>query len=191
MNNQWNISKVRYITWCAVFCALGALLPQAAHVFGAASGQMLLPMHIPAMLAGFLLGPAAGVITGVASPVLSSLITGGAMPILIKVPFMMIEVGAYGLCCGLFYKLFASRKLPEPISLFLSLLAAQVVGRAVNVLSTLAAVRLLGVTHKAVSVSAAIASIGAGIPGIVIQWFFIPAVVLTLNAAVLHRRNRQ
>ena len=176
------MKRTRYITWCAVFCALGALLPQAFHIFGAAAGQVLLPMHIPAMLAGFLLGPAAGFLTGVISPVLSNLITGGTMPILIKVPFMMLEVGAYGAFCGLFsQKIFTRFRLPEPIPTVLTVLAAQIVGRAVNLLCTWFAVQALGVTHPAVSVGAAVASIGAGLPGIVIQLLFIPVLVLTLK----------
>lgn len=69
-------TKAQYVTYCALFCALGALLPQAFHAFGALSGTVFLPMHIPAMMAGFLLGPVAGVVTGIISPILSCLITG-------------------------------------------------------------------------------------------------------------------
>lgn len=176
------MKNTRYITWCAVFCALGALLPQAFHIFGAAAGQVLLPMHIPAMAAGFLLGPLAGGITGVVSPLLSNLITGGSMPILIKVPFMMVEVAAYGVFCGIFSrKVFANTRLPEPVSVVLSVLAAQAAGRAVNIICTMFAVNVLGVTNKAVSVAAAAASIVSGIPGIIIQLIFIPALVVVLS----------
>ena len=151
-------------------------MPQAFHIFGAAAGQVLLPMHIPAMAAGFLLGPLAGGITGVVSPLLSNLITGGSMPIL------MVEVAAYGVFCGIFSrKVFANTRLPEPVSVVLSVLAAQAAGRAVNIICTMFAVNVLGVTNKAVSVAAAATSIVSGIPGIIIQLIFIPTLVVVLG----------
>ncbi len=184
-------TKLQYITYCALFCALGALLPQAFHFFGAVSGQVFLPMHIPAMAAGFIMGPLAGVITGVISPVLSFLLTGGSMPILIKVPFMMFEVGTYGLFCGLIYRMFSHTPLPELAKSICTVLVAQFAGRTVNLLCTLFAVKILGVTHKAVSLAAAFASIGTGLPGIVIQLVFLPALMLTLKRISTYRTQNR
>ncbi len=184
------MKKIHTITTLAVFCALGALLPQAFHLFGAMSGQVFLPMHIPAMLAGFLMGPVSGLITGLVSPILSNLITGGSMPILIKVPLMMAEVGAYGLFCGVFSrKVFTGKRLSMPIAVFCSLLSAQILGRAVNILCTVGMVRIFGITHKAVSAAAAFASIGTGLPGIVIQWLFVPTAVLALKKILQRSRK--
>ena len=170
-NTAKSFTKAQYITYCALFCALGALLPQAFHAFGNLSGTIFLPMHIPAMAAGFLLGPLAGLITGILSPLLSCLITVGTMPIPIKMPFMMFEIGTYGVVCGVLYRLFARFRLPG----------------LVNLLCTLFAVKILGITAKPVSLAAAIASIGTGVPGIVIQLVFLPMLMLTLTQIRKHK----
>lgn len=183
-------TKAQYVTYCALFCALGALLPQAFHAFGALSGTVFLPMHIPAMMAGFLLGPVAGVVTGIISPILSCLITGGGMPIPVKVPFMMLEIGTYGLFCGFIYRAFTRTPLPEIAKTVFTVLTAQFAGRFVNILCTVFAVNVLGVTHKAVSLAAAVGSIGTGLPGIVIQLLFLPALMVTLKRIHLHREHR-
>ena len=172
-------TKAQYVTYCALFCALGALLPQAFHAFGALSGTVFLPMHIPAMMAGFLLGPVAGVVTGIISPILSCLITGGGMPIPVKVPF-----------CGFIYRAFTRTPLPEIAKTVFTVLTAQFAGRCVNILCTVFAVNVLGVTHKAVSLAAAVGSIGTGLPGIVIQLLFLPALMVTLKRIHLHREHR-
>lgn len=175
------MTKSQYLTRCALFCALGALLPQAFHCFGAVSGQAFLPMHLPAMCAGLLLGPTAGAITGLVSPLLSYLLTGGSMPILIKVPFMMLEVATYGAAAAVAFRLFGRVCRPCFVRTLLAVLCAQLAGRLVNVLTTVMAVYVLGVTHKAVTMTAALASIGAGFPGIVIQLLFLPTFLVTLQ----------
>ena len=186
-NEAKAFTKAQYITYCALFCALGALLPQAFHAFGSLSGTVFLPMHIPAMAAGFLLGPLAGLITGILSPLLSWLLTGGTMPIFIKMPFMMFEIGTYGVLCGVLYRLFARLRLPVLVKSVFTVLGAQIAGRLVNLLCTLFAVKILGITAKPVSLAAAVASIGTGIPGIVIQLVFLPMLMLALTQLRKHK----
>ncbi len=179
------MSKTRFITLTAVFCALGALLPQAFHIFGETAGKVFLPMHIPAMLAGLIVSPVSGLVCGLLSPVLSFLITGGAMPILIKVPFMMLETGAYGLFCGLFsQKVFSKARIADIIINIVSVFIAQIAGRIINAAGVLAAVNIFGVTHKGVSLVAVYAALTAGIPGIVIQLVLIPALAVVQKKAV-------
>ena len=79
-----------------------------------------------------------------------------------------------------FRKILVRIKLPQLLNAVLAVLASQIAGRVINVLCTMFAVQVLGVQHKAVSVAAAVGSIGAGLPGIVIQLLFIPALVVTL-----------
>lgn len=186
-NTAKSFTKAQYITYCALFCALGTLLPQAFHVFGNLPGTIFLPMHIPAMAAGFLLEPLAGLITGILSPLLSCLITVGTMPIPIKMPFMMFEIGTYGVVCGVLYRLFARFRLPVLVKSVFTVLGAQIAGRLVNLLCTLFAVKILGITAKPVSLAAAIASIGTGVPGIVIQLVFLPMLMLTLTQIRKHK----
>ena len=179
------MSKTRFITLTAVFCALGVLLPQAFHVFGESAGKVFLPMHIPAMLAGIIVSPLSGFVCGLISPILSFVVTGGAMPILIKVPFMMLEIGAYGLFCGLFsQKVFSKNRIADIIVNVISVFAAQIAGRVVNAAGVLAAVYVFGVTHKGVSLGAVLAALTAGVPGIIIQLFLVPALAVLLKKAV-------
>ena len=92
-----------YATIVSIIMAV--LAPQIAHVLGRAFGvekaigEIILPMHFPVILVGVLAGPYAGLITGLMGPLASSLLTG--MPAMVKLPFMMIELGAYGFVAGL------------------------------------------------------------------------------------------
>ena len=76
-------------------------LPQIIHVIGAVSGmgtslgEALLPMHLPIILAGLLGGSYVAGIAGLLSPLLSFALTG--MPTSAMLPFMMIELCAYGI----------------------------------------------------------------------------------------------
>lgn len=186
-NTAKSFTKAQYITYCALFCALGALLPQAFHAFGNLSGTIFCLCTFPAWQPGFLLGPLAGLITGILSPLLSCLITVGTMPIPIKMPFMMFEIGTYGVVCGVLYRLFAHFRLPVLVKSVFTVLGAQIAGRLVNLLCTLFAVKILGITAKPVSLAAAIASIGTGVPGIVIQLVFLPMLMLTLTQIRKHK----
>ncbi len=164
--------KVRKLVLCGLFCALGVLLPQVFHMFGAAAGMTFLPMHIPVLMAGLTIGPVCGLITGVVSPVLSCLFTG--MPAPLKLPFMVFELAAYGLFSGLFYK--GGRSLGR---IYLSLASAQLAGRVVNALCTLAAVYLFHI--EKISVLSVWTSVVTGVPGIVIQLVFIPPLVMAVQ----------
>ncbi len=147
------------------------ILPQLFHAIGAVSGTgkavgtALFPMHIPVILAGFIGGPAVGAIAGILSPVISFAIS--SMPAAAILPFMMIELGVYGLTAGLI----SGVKMNN----FAQLVIVQLAGRAVRALAILAAVYLFG------STTVAVASIGglftSGLFGIILQWAFIPFAV--------------
>ena len=72
-------------------------LPWFVHLAGM-PGPVLLPMHFAAILAGLALGPAAGLLNGLAAPVVSVLLTG--LPPAGMVPVMAVEVAAYGGLAG-------------------------------------------------------------------------------------------
>lgn len=80
-------------------------LPQIVHVIGAVSGmgtslgEIFLPMHLPIILMGFLVGPYAAGTAGLLSPLISFALTG--MPSSVMLPFMMIELCVYGICAGM------------------------------------------------------------------------------------------
>lgn len=175
------MKKTKYLTQSALFSALGALLPQAFHIFGAQAGKTLLPMHIPAMIAGIVLGKGGGTAVGILSPILSSLLTGGAMPAAVNVPFLCAEIGAYGFFCGFFSKITAKKHISNAFALTASVFLSQICGRAVKFICVLLSALVLGINHPSASISAAAISMASGIPGAVLQLFAVPSAVIVLR----------
>lgn len=157
----------------AAFAAIvGAVaVPQIFHVLGAASGlgtslgETFLPMHLPIILAGLLAGPYAGAIAGFFGPLASFALTG--MPGAVMLPFMMIELCAYGLFAGLLRNV----KLPT----IAKVLAVQTAGRAVRAAAILISVYAFG--NEAVNVAVIWKSISAGLFGLALQWALIPLII--------------
>lgn len=155
--------SVKQISLSALFISLGIVIPFLFHQFGLA-GRIFLPMHLPVFFAGILIGPLSGVIAGLTSPVLSFLLTG--MPPPYAVPLMALELPAYGFSIGLFYRYF---KIPLLISLILSMLLGRI-AFATGILIIGAFVKL-----PISFISFLEASFITGLPGIVLQLIFVPA----------------
>ena len=151
--------------------AAAVLLPQIFHIWGRMSGlgnalgEVFLPMHLPVITVGFLAGPYAAFISGLAAPLISFLTTG--MPSSAMLPFMMIELAVYGLSAGLLKDV----KLP----LIVKVVISQVAGRAVRAIAILVSVYMLG--NTGVKVAVIYKSITKGIFGLVLQWTLIPLFV--------------
>ncbi len=147
------------------------ILPQIFHAIGvvsgtgAAVGSALLPMHIPVILAGFIGGPAVGLVAGILSPLVSFAIS--SMPAAALLPFMAIELGVYGLTAGLISN--------AKFNSFAKLIVVQLAGRAARALAIIAAVYILG--NTALSAASIAEFITAGLFGIILQWAFIPLAV--------------
>jgi len=159
--------SLQQLTRGALLLAVGVVLPQVFHLFGGTAGTVFLPMHIPVLLAGMLVGPLPGLIVGFFSPVLSHLITG--MPPMLPLPiliFMMVELPIMGLVSGLLY-----RKLR--LNIFFSLIAAMLAGRVFLGLTFMFMSGILGYQLPPLwtYISGAVVT---GIPGIVIQLILIP-----------------
>ena len=168
--------KIKKIATGGVLLALGLVLPQIFHAFGPQSGQILLPMHIPVLLAGLLLGYFYGAFIGILTPLLSFIITGmPPMPILI---FMIFELAAYGLVAGL---------LSKKLNVYLSLIIAMVSGRVVYALVLIVAGNILGLDVP--KVASVLTSVATALPGIAIQLIFIPVIVLALRRVKLDSFN--
>jgi len=163
-------NTVREIALSGLFIAIGLLLPLVFHAFN--MGSTFLPMHIPVLLGGFILSMPFAVAVGIITPILSSLLTG--MPPMFPVlPYMVFELAAYGAASNLLY-----RKMK--LNIYISLVGSMIVGRivagiAVWVLATFFTANLPG------PVTFIISSISKGIPGIIIQLVFIPAIVWILQ----------
>ena len=170
-------NQIRRLTLTAMFIALGYLLPfltgQIPQV-----GAVLSPMHIPALLCGFVCGWQYGLVAGAIMPLLRSATLG--MPYIFpNAVAMAFELAAYGCAAGLLY-----RALPKKIDfVYVALVLSMLIGRAVWGLAS--AVLMMG-TENAFTTQAFLA--GAFInawPGIILHILVIPPVVLGLRRAKL------
>jgi len=156
----------------SMLIALCVVLPMAFHAIPRA-GSILMPMHIPVLLAGLICGPLFGLVAGVSGPLLSSLITG--MPPSGVVPIMMIELGTYGLVAGIMAQVIHTRRIS--VDLYISLITAMLVGRLVAGVAQ--AVYFFDGTY-AIAIWTTSYFV-TSLPGIVIQLLFVPSVVIALE----------
>lgn len=151
-------------------------LPHIFHILGAqaevgnALGNILLPMHLPVILSGFLVGPFAAGAAGLISPLLSYGLSG--MPAAALLPFMMIELAVYGLCAGIF----RNTSIPDT----LKVLIVQIVGRTVRAGAILIGYYGLG---SAIRPEIIITSVKTGLIGMALQIVIIPLVIYRLRKA--------
>ena len=84
--------------------ALAVLLPQLVHLAaGAQGGMQWLPMYLPVLLGGCLLGWQWGLGVGILSPVVSfalTTLTGNPMPVALRLPYMMAELAVFAAFLG-------------------------------------------------------------------------------------------
>lgn len=152
----------------ALMVSVAVILPQICHLlggqlgYGSRLGEMLLPMHLPVMMAGMLWGPWAGLFCGLVSPVASFALTG--MPGAALLPFMTVELAVYGLSAGLLSK----TNLPTLLQVALTQVAGRVARAAVL------AAAIYGFGFDRLPISIVWTSITTGVAGIVIQWAVLP-----------------
>lgn len=175
------MSKTKKLTLSALFIALGIVLPfftgQIKQI-----GNMLLPMHIPVLLCGFVCGGPLGLIVGFIVPLFRSLLFG--MPQLMPTAVAMaIELAAYGAVSGFMY----SKLKGKNFGIYLSLIVAMVAGRVLWGVASLVLYRILGNVFTW-EIFAAGAFLNA-IPGILIQLILIPAIIFALEKANLLKDN--
>lgn len=161
----------------ALFLALGLYLPfltgQIPQI-----GSMLLPMHLPVLLAGFVCGWPYGLAVGFISPLLRSMVFGMPPFPIVAVP-MAFELAAYGLLTGLLYKVLPKK---QPFSIYLSLVTAMVGGRVVWGIVRYAML----LTGTPITWQAFISAVFlTSIPGIILQIVLVPLLVLALERAGL------
>lgn len=164
-------SKTKNLVGAALCLALGLLLPQFFHLIGA--GSVFLPMHIPVILCGICFGWQYGLVCGVITPLLSSILTG--MPPIFPVgASMMFELAAYGALSGLLY-----RRIN--LNVYVALIAAMLGGRLVS--GIMSAV-FYGMAGKAYGFQLFLTgAFVTAIPGIILQLVAIPVLVMALEKA--------
>ena len=157
--------------------ALAVLLPQLVHLAaGAEGGARWLPMYLPALLAGCLLGPVWGLGVGVLSPLCSFALTslwGEAMPAAARLPYMVAELAVFAAVSGAFSKKIAS----DALAAFPAVLLAQVGGRLVFL-----ALSALFAGIGPLTAASAWAQIEGGLVGLVLQAVLVPFLVIGVRA---------
>lgn len=171
-----NSRSIKHMTLAAACLALCMVLPFLTGQIPQIGG-MLSPMHIPALLAGFLCGPWWALAVGAIAPLLRHFTLH--MPPLITAVAMSFELAAYGCFAGLLY-----RKLPKKTSsVYIALIAAMILGRLVW---GVVMVVISGVTGSAFTWAAFLAgAFTKAIPGIILHILLIPVIVLALERAGL------
>ena len=176
------MKNIKFLVLSAFFLALGIVLPfltgQIPDI-----GSMLLPMHIPVLLCGFLCNWPCGLAVGFITPLLRSLLFG-MPPMFPKAVAMAFELAAYGALAGLFYRLLP---LKNTVRIYLSLIGAMLGGR---IIYGLVCIPLMGIAKVPYSFAIFFASaFTEALPGIVIQLLLIPTLLLALQKAHLIEEN--
>ena len=173
-------NNLTQIAAAGLFVAFGLVLPMMFHAVGL--GSTFLPMHIPDLLAGFMLDAPVALVVGAMTPFLSSMFTGmpPAFPVM---PYMVFELATYGFVTSYLY-----RKLN--LNVYVSLIGSMICGRIVAGIVVWALTMLFAARLPA-PIAFIASSVVTGLPGIVIQLVFIPAVVVALEkyGAKILRRN--
>ena len=169
-----NKKRTANISISAMFIALGLVLPfltgQVPQI-----GSMLLPMHIPVLLCGLICGAKYGLIVGAMLPLLRSALFG-MPPMYPTAVAMAFELATYGFVIGAVYyrKDYRCTKM-----LFRAMLCSMVAGRLVwaGAMMVLMGIQGSVFTWQAFTAGAFLNAI----PGILLQLFLIPAVMIALD----------
>lgn len=174
MNNNVINIKINKYTLAALFLALALILPFLSGQLREV-GKVLLLMHYPIYLCGFICGPFLGFIVGLIAPILRSFVFG--MPILFPNAIAMsVELAVYGFTCGYLYDKLNKYNMNRYLSIYLSLILAMIIGRVVWIIVDYI---LLGITNSKLTFSYFIfTSFVEGLPGIIIQLIVIPILVI-------------
>lgn len=174
MNMKTN-SSVTKLTLSAVFLALGIVLPFLTGQIPTI-GSMLLPMHIPVLICGFVCGWQWGLLVGFVLPLMRSALFS-MPPMMPTAAAMAFELAVYGAVTGILYQ-----KLPKTTaSVYVSLAGAMIAGRIVwGIVSMI----LYGIAGKAfgwqIFLGGALLN---AVPGIILQLVLIPVIILALRRA--------
>ena len=163
---------------------LAVMLPQLVHLAAGPSGGMTwLPMYLPVLLGGCLLGTWWGLGVGILSPLVSFAVTsamGSAMPAAARLPFMTAELAVFAAVSGLF-----SAKISENGWMaFPTVLLAAVSGRAVFLLLT-----AIFQSVAPFTVSVVWSQIQSGFIGLILQAVLVPLMVMGIRALMRREKN--
>ena len=170
------MNNVKKLAVTAMLFAVGMVLPFFIGQIPAI-GKMLLPMHIPVLLCGFIVGWQYGALIGFLLPIVRGLVFG-MPPLYPNAVAMAFEMAAYGFVSGYLY---SHARWQCTKMLYISLVTAMLSGRLVW---AFAEVILLGIGGNTFTwkMFAAGAFLNA-IPGIIVQLTLIPLIMVALRRA--------
>ncbi|MCL2204475.1 MAG: ECF transporter S component [Defluviitaleaceae bacterium] len=168
--------RIKRMVISAMLIAAGVVLPVIFHIIPAGlGGRVLLPMHIPVLVAGLVTGPFYGFFVGLVTPLLSSMTTG--MPAAgITVYRMMVELSVYGAVAG--FAISAIHTKWRMADIYISLIIAMLLGRVAAGIAQ--AVLLFGGGGFAIGIWITGYFI-TSLPGIVLQLILIPGIIIALE----------
>ncbi len=177
-----NSTQLRKLTYSALYMAIALILPFVTGQIPEI-GAMLCPMHIPALLCGFVCGWPWGVAVGFISPLLRSVMFG--MPAMFPAAIAMaFELAVYGGMAGLLYSRLPRKKWMIYAALLISMIAGRVVWGAVQAL-------LAGLSGNSFTWTLFLTgAVINAIPGIIMQLALIPVLVVTMDKAGLMVNDR-
>lgn len=170
------MNNVKKLAVTAMLFAVGMVLPFFIGQIPAI-GKMLLPMHIPVLLCGFIVGWQYGALIGFLLPIVRGLVFG-MPPMYPNAVAMAFEMAAYGFVSGYLY---SHARWQCTKMLYISLVTAMLAGRIVW---AFAEVILLGIGGNTFTweMFATGAFLNA-IPGIIVQLVLIPLIMVALRRA--------
>ena len=177
-----NSTQLRKLTYSALYMAIALILPFVTGQIPEI-GAMLCPMHIPALLCGFMCGWPWGMAVGFISPLLRSVMFG--MPAMFPAAIAMaFELAVYGGMAGLLYSRLPRKKWMIYAALLISMIAGRVVWGAVQAL-------LAGLSGNSFTWTLFLTgAVINAIPGIIMQLALIPVLVVTMDKAGLMVNDR-
>ena len=173
----------RKMTYAALFLAIAMVLPFVTGQIPEI-GSMLCPMHIPALLCGFMCGWPWGLAVGFIAPLLRSVIFG--MPAMFPgAVAMAFELAAYGGLAGLLYRLLPRKEWSVYAVLVISMIAGRIVWGIARVI-------LAGLSGSSFTWALFLAgAVTNAIPGIIMHIILIPVLVIVMDRAGLTLNKQQ
>ncbi|MGI6725864.1 MAG: ECF transporter S component [Christensenellales bacterium] len=169
--------QIRKLTYAALYLSIAMVLPfvtgQVPEV-----GSMLCPMHIPALLCGFMCGWPWGLAVGFIAPLLRSLVFG--MPTMFPAAVAMaFELAVYGGMAGHLYHRLPRKKRVTYAVLLIAMIAGRIAWGAARVI-------LSGLSGSGFTWALFLAgAFTNAIPGIILQIVLIPVLVIAMDRAGL------
>lgn len=174
-------TKITYKTLVSIgLIALAVILPQLVHLaLGQPGGVKWLPMYLPVLIGGCLLGTEWGLAIGILTPVVSFLITsamGNPMPMSARLPFMILELAVFAAISGLFTKKISENGLWA----FPAVILAQLCGRGVFLGAIAATQSFTQFTPEMIW-----GQIQTGFTGLAVQAVIVPVIIIGLRKLLI------